>query len=158
MNLPSKKYHVLYANPLLDFRERNLVQRPEYPVKSFDELKNVDIGSISKKDSVLFMWTDGINLTKALDLIKSWGFTYRRIAFVLYDSNDKKVTPRFCLMSVKGKPASTKINKICNVFDGSAVSEVGIGDIIRSYYKKASMIKLLFRQEDVKGWSQWGSW
>ncbi len=158
-DLPNrKKYSVIYADPLLDFRKRNLDVMSGFDITSFAELKDLKIDSIAKKDSVLLMWIEGAYFERALVLIKAWGFTYRRVSFILHNPDNLKTSPRFCLLATKGQPKTTKVNSLCQVFNSNEVNEVGVGDMIKSYYPKASAIKLLFEKDKVKGWGSWGTW
>ncbi len=156
--LPTKKFKVLYADPLFDYRGRNVSKRKGLPVDSFSALKETDINSIAEKDSTLLLWTEGAYFDKALELIDAWGFKYNRVSFILHDPNNIRKSPRLCLLATKGKPKATKLNRLCQVLSYEYISEIGVGDIIKSYLPKTSAIKLFFESSKVKGWGAWGTW
>jgi N6-adenosine-specific RNA methylase IME4 len=85
-------YDIIYADPPWYYHER--VQHGGtsvgftsgasefYPTLTPAELKDIDVKSISAKNSLLYMWTTGPQLDIALDVMKAWGFSYKTIAFV----------------------------------------------------------------------------
>lgn len=62
LTLDDNTFNVIYANPL----------SVNIPMTS---LKEIDIPA--NENSVLLLWTDNNNLLEALDVIGSWGFTYK---------------------------------------------------------------------------------
>lgn len=53
-----------------------------YDTMSIDELKQINVADVCKKDAYLFMWTTGPQLDDSIDLLKAWGFRYSTIGFV----------------------------------------------------------------------------
>lgn len=79
-------YGLIYADPAWTFTTRSdkgKDRSPEqhYDCMSLDEIKAMPVGDIAAKDAVLCMWTIDTHLEMALDVIKSWGFTYKTRAF-----------------------------------------------------------------------------
>jgi len=80
-------YPLIYADPpwtFETFSEGGKVQSPErhYPTLSFGEIEAFQIGGvpvqdIAHKDAALFLWCTSSNLPWALDVMKTWGFTYK---------------------------------------------------------------------------------
>ena len=63
---------------------------------TLDDLKTLNVPSISAQDSLLFMWATNPHLDQAIDLGKAWGFAWATVAFVW----DKvRVNPGFYTMS-----------------------------------------------------------
>ena len=63
------------------FKKSLAVQYQYSPLKTKD-LLNIDVESIAKKHSWLYLWTVWAKLKQALDVIDAWGFSYRTCAFV----------------------------------------------------------------------------
>jgi len=93
-SLPSKKYSIIYADPPWDYGgkmqydkssiktenigfEKNIFISSasfKYPTLKIDDLKKLDIKSISEDDCLLFMWTTGPQLSISIELGVFWGF------------------------------------------------------------------------------------
>jgi len=78
---PKGKYNVLYIDPpwnigsmILEKWESPLDDK--YPTMTEEELKKLDIQSLSAEDSVCFLWTTLSTLPEALRLLEHWGFKY----------------------------------------------------------------------------------
>ena len=86
-----KKYKIIYADPpwsyyndstvLPDCTTVKGVRRPPYPVMSSKDIKNLPIGNLADDDSVLLLWSTDYHLNKAMEVIHSWGFTYKTVGF-----------------------------------------------------------------------------
>jgi len=76
-------YDVIYADPPWDVKKIKRKSRPnqihfDYPTMSLDEIKQLDVKSISNDNCVLFLWTTHAYLPKAFDVMATWGFKYQR--------------------------------------------------------------------------------
>ncbi len=100
--LPKKKYQIIYVDPpwyyngklqfdksskgkdKIDIKKNIFISTAsfKYPTLKTEELKKLDVESISDKNSLLFMWTSNPHLDQAIELGKSWGFDYKTVAFV----------------------------------------------------------------------------
>jgi len=81
------KFDVLYADPPWSYAEvpyfkKSLAIQYKYPTLSQKEMMKLDVESISKKNSWCFMWAVWAQLPHAIELMESWGFSYRTCAFV----------------------------------------------------------------------------
>ena len=81
MDLPNKKYQVIYADPPwnigsieLDKWESPLSDK--YPTMTDDEIRELPIKEISAENCGLFMWTTHTKLPFSLELLELWGFKY----------------------------------------------------------------------------------
>ena len=104
--LPYGEFDIIYADPPWDYRGQ-LQHAGEgsqdtggavrhYPTVTLDDLKTLNVASICAQDSLLFMWTTNPHLDQAIDLGKTWGFSWATVAFVW----DKvRVNPGFYTMS-----------------------------------------------------------
>jgi N6-adenosine-specific RNA methylase IME4 len=48
----------------------------KYPVLELDEVKQLPIGNIMAKDSLLLYWTPPSLMPESLEVIRAWGYTY----------------------------------------------------------------------------------
>ena len=89
-----KKYQIIYADPPWSYRvhvtdnNKNRINSGWrnaahfYQTMTTDEIKNLPINSITDKNCILFMWVTNPLLPEGFEVIKSWGFEYKTIAFV----------------------------------------------------------------------------
>lgn len=104
--LPSGTYDIIYADPPWDYKGQ-LQHAGEgsqdtggavrhYATVTLNDLKTLDIPTICANDCLLFMWATNPHLDQAIDLGKTWGFSWATVAFVW----DKvRVNPGFYTMS-----------------------------------------------------------
>ena len=81
-----------------------------------DELTKLPISEITNENSILFFWSTYPMLKEALEVIDSWDFIYKTIAFQWIKMNKQKATPFYglgrwtrgnsevCLLATKGRP------------------------------------------------------
>ena len=84
-NLPNKKYDIILCDPPWDYYgDQNGMASAgkHYNLMSNEEMYKIDIQSISKKNTILFMWATCPKLDKAVDLMNNWGFNFRGVPFV----------------------------------------------------------------------------
>ncbi len=171
---PDKKYKIIYADPPWRYSDKLSFHgggaEAHYNTMSIEDICNLPVNSITDSDAILFLWGTWPQLPECLKVVKSWGFTYKTIAFVWVKqySNGKDVlglgrwtrgNTEFCLLAVKGKPKridqgtsqliKTKIQKHSKKPDIVREKIVRlIGDLPR--------IELFARQKTV-GWDVWGN-
>lgn len=109
--METKKYQVIYADPPWKYPDSSHTllagengkgghwagktkdwnswnERPKgefkklYPSLTKEELFKLPVKDLLDKDAACFMWTTDMHLPQALEIMKSWGFTYKNIAFV----------------------------------------------------------------------------
>ena len=122
MELPDKKYQIIYADPPWEYDNElksggkayfGAVVR--YSVMSNEKLCQLKIGNITDKNAVLFMWVTSPKLNECWPIIDSWGFKYKTVAFCW-----NKITTggkwvhnmghwtmgnmELCLLATKGRP------------------------------------------------------
>ena len=106
-SLPESKYDIIYADPPWDYGGKMQYDKTciksenenfdrkifisaasfQYPTVKLEQLKQLDVQSISAENSLLFLWTTGPHMHNAIILGEAWGFEYKTIAFVW----DKKI-------------------------------------------------------------------
>jgi len=128
------------------------------------------VGSISAKDSVLFLWAVSPQLPEALQVMKDWGFKYVTVAFCWSKNHKsgKKVknlgrwtmgNVEVCLLGRKGRPQRLVKN----------VRQLVEAERTRHSQKPAEVrnriVELmgdiprieLFAREKTEGWDVWGN-
>jgi len=177
LELPNKKYKIIYADPPWEYEfaakkeNKNITgcANQHYKTMSLSEIKKLPIPNISDKDCALFLWTTFPQIENALDLIDSWGFKYKTVAFTWIKKTNMgkfawgcgfwtRSNAEICLLATKGKP-----KRIAN----------NVHQIILSKRKKHSekpketYIKIeklmgdlprieLFARTRFEGWDCWG--
>jgi len=77
------KYKIILADPPWSYENENTGgnmcsgSKAKYPTMSLEEIKSVDIASISDKNCVLFLWTTTPLAQEGFEVMKAWGFKYK---------------------------------------------------------------------------------
>lgn len=86
--LPTNHFGVILADPPWPFRtysKKNVTphraKEDHYQTMTLDEMKQLPVADLAAKDCALFLWVIDSHLDQALDLARSWGFTYKTRAF-----------------------------------------------------------------------------
>ena len=184
-----KKYKIIYADPPWSFSnglrtskkdengkyifyKPNTTVGKSYETQSGDWIKNLNVSAISDDNAILFMWTTDSHLPLALEVIKSWGFTYRTIGFIW--NKKEKSGKQVCYMGIwtmKGSEIcllATK-GKIHNQIQSHKVRQLTEA-VRREHSQKPDLIKdkiiqlmgelpriELFAREKTEGWDVWGN-
>lgn len=174
---PDKKYKIIYADPPWSYDSGVSptggiwgLAKDHYQTMNLDEIISLPINQIADDDCFLFLWCVFPQLQEALDLIKSWGFEYKTVAFTWIKKNPNgsnfigmgwytRANAEICLIARRGK---------IKVIDNS------VKQIIETTYKNHSqkpsivrnkIIQLcgdlprieLFARTKVHGWDTWGN-
>lgn len=169
-----KKYDIIYADPPWRYQDKSCEGACEkhYNTMTLRDICNLPINNIAEKDCVLFMWTTYPMLKEALQVIESWGFKYKTIAFQWVKQNKSgngfffglgrwtRGNTECCLLATKGKPHR----------ESSAVSQLIFAPLTRHSEKpqeaRNKIIQLmgegknvieLFARQHVYGWDCWGN-
>ena len=171
-----EKYKIIYADPPWHFhtysdKGKERCAENHYPTLDIGEIKNLPVGKIADKDCILFLWVTFPCLIEGLDVIKSWGFTYKTCAFVWVKRNKKadsyftglgywtRSNVELCLIATKGKPK--RVNKgVKQVCDSRIMRHSKKPDEIRD-----RIVELcgdiprveLFARENADGWTAIGN-
>ena len=82
-----KKYQIIYADPPWSYRDKmkghSFSLDHEYQTQPLDWIKKLPVKEIAEKDCVLFLWAVSPQLPEALEVIKSWGFKYKTLGFLV---------------------------------------------------------------------------
>ncbi len=173
MNFPSKKYNIIYADPPWEYDRKvgQGVVDEQYNTMKIENIKRLPIGNLAEENSVLFLWVTFPKLNEGLEVIKSWGFTLKTIAFNWIKLNDNG-TPFFgigyytksngevCLLATKGNTLEVLDNTISQVImtrksKHSSKPHIVYG-LIERLFGKQSRIEL-FARTKREGWDAWGN-
>jgi N6-adenosine-specific RNA methylase IME4 len=170
-----KKYKIIYADPPWKYRdtasagERGAVHK--YDVMPLGDIKRLPVASIAEPDSVLFLWVTMPFIKEGVEVIQSWGFTYKTVAFTWVKLNKHTKTPfmgmgnwtrsnaELCLLGVKGKPkrVSARVKSVILAPRGEhSAKPAETRDMIVTLVGDKPRIEL-FARERVPGWDAWGN-
>jgi len=171
--LPNKKYQIIYADPPWSYQGNmmNSSVTDHYPVMSIKDICNLPIKDIADKDCVLFMWVTYPKLNQFMQVIESWGFEYKTVAFTWVKKNKKadtfffglgrwtRANPEICVIATKGsiKRLSASITNL-QVFPIEQHSKKPdeFRNLITELVGDLPRIELFARQT-AQGWDSWGN-
>lgn len=175
MDLPNKKYKIIYADPpwKYDFGETSSrFVNKKYPVMTKEEICNLPIKDIANNDCVLFIWVTNPKLDWGFDVIKSWGFEYKTVGFYWIKTNGHsnslfwglgyytRSNPEICLLATKGKPLKRLSHSIHSVVMHPVLSHsekpIVFKNKIVELFGNVTRIELFARQK-VEGWDCYGN-
>lgn len=170
---PAKKYDVIYADPPWSYNDRkcNGACEPHYKTMGLKELKELPVGQLAAKDSVIFLWITYPMLREGLELMEVWGFKYKTIGFQWIKLNRSGKGKFFglgrwtrgntegCFIGVRGN-ISRKNNSVSQIIEGpvrahSQKPEIARDKIMELMGNGLSYIELFARQH-TEGWDCWG--
>jgi len=175
VNLPNKKYGVIYADPPWYFKSystkgegRNPNQH--YDCMNLDDIKKMKVGDIADDNSVLLMWAIDPMLDKAFEVIDAWGFKYKTVGFTWCKTNKNtlgfftglgywtRANPEMCLLATKGKPKrkSKSVPQLI-VSERRRHSEKPLIHNRIEELLDGPYIELFARKETRPGWDFWGN-
>lgn len=173
MNLPNKKYKIIYADPPWAYRDRRNKfggAKDHYKTMTLSEVKQLPVKEITDENCMLFLWVTFPNLKEGLEVVEAWGFTYKTLGFswIKINKNNKKPcwgmgyytksNCEVCLIGVKGKPIKVS-DKVSSVIIHPRGKHSKKPDIVRD-----KIVELcgdiprieMFARETCKGWDSWG--
>jgi len=170
-----KRYQIIYADPPwnFNFQKRNglsdKAKNALYPTMKGNDIVNLPIEEIADENCILFLWVMNSELPLALEVIKSWGFIYKTVAFTWIKTrkntyhfgggNWTRSNPELCLLATKGKPkrisASVRNLTISQLREHSRKPDE-IKNKIIELVGDLPRIELFARQK-TDGWDVWGN-
>ena len=127
------KYNIIYADPPWAYNKRTNTDTKfgggamgHYDTMSIKDICKLPVENIADENCALLLWVTFPKLQEGLDVMKSWGFDYKTIAFNWIKVNKNNQKPFFgigyysasnseiCLLGVKGKmkPASNSVSQV----------------------------------------------
>ena len=167
-------YSIFYCDPPWDYKGReqhNTVEgnksvQHHYATMTLAELKKLDVESLAEPNALLFLWTSSPHLPQAIELMTSWGFHYKTVAFV-WDKQKVNVgyyTLSQCELCLVGKRGAiptprgaTNIRQFvsqCRTKHSEKPAEVR--DRITQMFPSQKKLEL-FARTAVEGWDCWGN-
>ena len=176
MDLPNKKYNIIYADPAWHFKTysdkgnlRSAIRH--YDCLNINDICNLPVNNIANNDCVLFLWVIDSMLPEALQVIKKWGFKYKTVAFTWIKQNKisdgyftgmgywTRCNPEQCLLATKGKPK--RLSKSVRQLTISRLENHSKKpDCVRNKIVElcGDLPKIeLFARQKVEGWDSWGN-
>ncbi|MFA6714989.1 MAG: MT-A70 family methyltransferase [Victivallaceae bacterium] len=173
MNLPNKKYQIIYADPPWNECGGEKIKRGadrHYQLMKTKDICALPIQQISDDNCHLYLWTTNNFLPDALKVIEAWGFKYKT---VITWKKDKiglgqyfRGMSEHCLFAVKGmipyKLVDGKRQQGVTCFDSPRREHSQKPPTMREFIEKVSdrdgFNKIeLFARERVSGWDAWGN-
>lgn len=177
---------ILYADPAWDYDDKaHSGQRGvsyKYPPQKFMDIARMNIPSIMAKDSICFMWVTCPNLHYSIEVMESWGFEYRTVAFVWVKKNRINIDTDFMgmgnwtranaeliLLGVRGKPQriSKKVRQVVRWLE--SIDPIVVERRILEHSAKPPIFRQyitelmgdiprteLYARDVAKGWNQYG--
>jgi N6-adenosine-specific RNA methylase IME4 len=171
---PDKKYQIIYADPPWNFNFKNrkglsiTAKEALYETMKPQDVLALPVCDITEDNCVLFLWIMNSQIQLGLDVIKSWAFTYKTVAFTWVKlaklkyhfggGNWTRSNPEQCLLATKG-----------NVKRISASVRQLVVEPRREHSRKPDRIREdivelvgdlsrieLFARERTEGWDVWG--
>lgn len=166
-------YQIIYADPPWRYDQKGLQGAAEkhYSTMSLEDICKLPVGSISAKDSILFLWATFPQLPAALRVISAWGFKYKTVAFLWLKKNRKadswffglgfwtRGNAEVCLLATRGHPKrqSSKIHQfIISPIEAHSKKPDIVRDKIVELAGNVPRIELFARQT-TPGWDVWGN-
>ena len=189
----TKKYQIIYADPPWDYTligknfGRNITKRKDgsfqpvisakdhYQTMTPQQIKELPIQKLCDKDCLLFLWVSSPLLDIGIEVMKSWGFDYKTIAFVWYKHSlmpgaYTMSSCEVCLVGKKGSiPKPRGLRNVHQFIDqprGEHSRKPTNARIrINQMFPTQNKIELfarkpkgqLFEDESFKGWDVWGN-
>lgn len=163
------KFPLVYADPpwQYDFISVDAWKvENHYPTMTTLEICALPIKDITTKDAILFMWATAPKLVDAMQVVQSWGFTYKTCA--IWDKewtgmgNYFRIQHELLLIATKGSiPPPTTDNRPASIVrfkrstKHSEKPEI-FYEIIEAMYPELPKVEL-FARATRKGWKTWGN-
>ena len=183
----SKKYDIIYADPAWNYgskelygdknkegKRENRFRKLEriYKTMSIDEIKQLPIKQISNVNSACFLWCTDSHLKQGIEVLESWGYKYKTIAFVWIKKTNKGNTfvnfapwtlksSEICLLGISGTMGKLKTdNTVRQLVEAERTKHSKKPNEVRIRIETlfANSTKLeLFARENYIGWDAWGN-
>lgn len=171
-----KKYNVILADPPWSFRawsSKGMGRSAEqhYPTMRLEDIKALSVSDLAAGDCVLFLWATFPMLKEALEVIDTWGFTYKTVAFTWVKENRKspglfwglgywtRANAEVCLLATRGSPKrqSAAVHQvILSPVERHSKKPDEVQERIVTLMGDVPRVELFARQE-TPGWDVWGN-
>lgn len=183
------KYDIILSDPAWKFRSNSAAKKgrnvsKEYPTMTLEEIKQLDVGSLANKNSMLLLWITTPLLDKFPEVLKAWGFKFKGV-FTTWVKLNKDGTvfkgmgyltrknTEILIYATKGRgvgiPTNRSVSELIFAEDGEVNGATlfsrrrkhsqkpdEIYDIVDILYPNKTKIELFARLRR-EGWSAWGN-
>lgn len=177
MNLPTKKYNIIYADPPWFYNPRHNEKATlrrgaggQYSLMKDEDILKLPIGDLAAKNCALLLWVTCPTLPLGIQVVEKWGFRYSTVAFTWIKVNKKSRTPFFgpgfytasnAELVLVGMRGSLKVmdNKISQVVIEERMEHSHKPAIIRELIVRlfGDLPRIeLFARQTAPGWDGWG--
>ena len=169
IEFPNKKYNLIYADPpwKVPARAYSRGEKIEdyYPVMETSSISALPISSICKPDCWLYLWIVDMMLPDSLEVMKAWGFIYKK-SFI-WDKisiglgNYNRGQHEQLLIGKRGKPQMPSLknlqSSVVNIKRTThSIKPSCFRTIIEKHHPDISKIEL-FARDNAFGWDAWGN-
>ena len=170
-----KKYDIIYADPPWTYKDKSKSHgggaESHYKTMNINDICSLPIQNITTDNCILFLWVTMPMLEEGLQVIKSWGFTYKTVGFTWVKQNKKsdslfmgmgrwtRANAEICLIATKGKPKRVNAGVhsiIISHLEGHSKKPDEVRERIIDLMGDIPRIELFARQE-ATGWDCWGN-
>tara|TARA_R100000654_G_scaffold59577_1_gene86294 strand:+ start:99 stop:713 length:615 start_codon:yes stop_codon:yes gene_type:complete len=173
---PDKKYNIIYADPPWNYKVwsakgtgRSAEQH--YSTMTLKDIQDMPIQDIADNNCILFMWVTYPLLEDSFKVLKSWGFTYKTVAFTWVKKNKKadswfwglghwtRANAEICILATQGK-IKRQSAKVHQIIDERIQEHSKKPDIVRDKIVQlvGDLPRIeLFARQSYKGWDSWGN-
>jgi N6-adenosine-specific RNA methylase IME4 len=178
--LPDKKFEIIYADPPWNCHQSGSQESGRQDTGGRrstvmpEDLRQLDVESISANNSLLFMWSSDPCLDQAMDLGKDWGFKWATIAFV-WDKTEPDPGPgpgpdrwtlsqsELCLVFKRGKiPKPRGARNVRQLVQTAAcphaVKPIEVERRIEHMFPSQSKIRLFDQEKNEGNDTDWYRW
>lgn len=171
------KYDVILADPPwrysdnIDNHPKRRTATKHYPTMKLKDICNLPVKNLVNKNCALFLWVTWPTIQNSFDVISSWGFEYKTIAWVWVKMNKSgfgyfygtgyyaRANTEPCLLAIKGSmpPVAKNVQSLiaAPIMEHSKKPYDQYSKINR-LYPNAKKLEL-FARRPVDGWDVWGN-
>ena len=164
----NNRYDIILADPpwTYDFSSsQNRDLENQYPTMSLEDIKAMDVDSLTEDNSVLYLWTTAPKLVEGLQVTESWGFEYK--TNMVWDKERMgmgrwtRVQHEHLLIGTKGtfSPPDDDVRKRSIISEKAtqhSVKPEKVYEIIEEQFPDKTKLEL-FARTAREGWGAWGN-
>lgn len=182
-----KKYEIIYADPAWKYgskelygdktkegKRENRFRKLErmYDTMSLDDIKQLPIKNMISKNAACFLWVTDSHLKEGIEVLESWGFKYKTIAFNWIKKTNKGNTyvnfapwtlksSEICLLGMRGTMGKLKTdNTVRQLIEAERTKHskkpMEARKRIEQLFAGVNRIELFARENHI-GWDAWGN-
>lgn len=164
-DMPDGPFDVIYADPPWEYwhpiSESRKIEN-HYETMDLEEIKQLDIPAAD--DCVLYLWATSPKVAEAVDVVRSWGFTYRTSA--VWDK--QSIGPGYwfrsqhelLMVAAKGSPETPDVEaRRSSIFSSRRGDHSEKPKEVRRHIEKAHPDDRrleMFSRSGAVGWELWG--